>query len=90
MKNLITDEMIIDFNDAMRIRGSSVILVKQEDWSNSVEIRLPEDVYINHISIGLTDEFYELLESFLRHTWGIEKLSYNNTKTTFWSYGELG
>jgi len=88
MKNLITDEMIIEFNDAMRIQGSSIILVKQEDWSNSIDIKLPEDKFIRHLSIGLTDEFYELLKAFFRHTWGIKELSFNNTGTTFWSFGE--
>ena len=88
MKNLITNEMIIDFNDAMCIRGSAIILVKQEDWSNSIDIKLPEDIYVRCINIGLTDEFYDLLKSFFRHTYGICELSFNNTGTTFWSFGE--
>jgi len=88
MKNLITDEMIIDFNDAMRIHGSSIILVRPEDRPNCIDIQLPEDVYVRHINIGLTDEFYGLLKAFFRHTWGVKELSFNNTGTTFWSYGE--
>lgn len=88
MKNLITDEMIIDFNDAMRIQGSSIILVKPEDRPNCIDIKLPEDRYVRHVSIGLTNEFYELLKAFFRHTRGVKELSFNNTGTTFWSFGE--
>jgi len=89
MKNLITNEMVIDFNDAMRIRGSSVILVKSEDRPNCVDIQLPDDIYIRHINIGLTDEFYDLLKAFFGHPrYGVKELSFNNTGTTFWSFGE--
>ena len=41
-----------------------------------------EDVFIESFTINLSDKFYDLLENYLKEK-GINKITYNNTKSCF-------
>jgi len=88
IKNLITDEMIQEFNGIL-IKESSILRLQKSKYTNgSYDIVLREDSYIQYnIAGGLTDKFYDKLNSFFRQK-GVWELNYNNTATCFWCFRE--
>jgi len=88
IKNLITDEMIQEFNEILIKEGSILRLEKGKGTIGSVDIVLQDDQYIKHNSIGgLTNKFYDKLNYFFRQK-GVWELNYNNTATCFWCFRE--
>jgi len=88
IKSLITDEMIQEFNEMLIKENSILRLEKGKGTMGSVDIILQNDQYISHNSIGgLTNKFYDKLNSFFRQK-GAWELNYNNTATCFWCFRE--
>ncbi len=79
----ITNEMVDNFNNL--ITDCSFKLKFNDEFSNpTCEIVPKNNKYINSSIINLTNEFYQILENFFITFYNI-KLSYNNTKSHFWS-----
>jgi len=88
VKNLITNEMIQEFNEILIKEGSILRLDRSKGVMGSVNIVFQNDQYIKYnIAGGLTDKFYEKLNNFFRQK-GVWELNYNNTATVFWCFKE--
>lgn len=83
MENLITDEMILEFNNILKNEGS-IIILKRNDDGRTVQFII-NDKNIESFIINLNDSFYEKLEKFFREK-GITDLRYNNSGSCFWKY----
>lgn len=81
----ITEEMVKEFNQALKTMNYSFRLALRNgiNGNNNCDIIIANDMFIQSCILNMTDDFYEILESFFSK-YGIE-LSYNNTGTTFWS-----
>jgi len=84
-KSLITKEHIDELNDILSKKGSNIKLVMSKIISDVVHIQMKDDIYVDHITLGLKDCFYSMLKTFFKSK-GIEKISFNNNRTTFWKY----
>ncbi|OME55444.1 hypothetical protein BSK59_13280 [Paenibacillus odorifer] len=84
IKSLITEEMVEKFNEILKLEESPLVLDKTRSGTYEITIK---DKYLKYITIALTEDFYKKLESFFLRGYGIEKLSYNNTGSTFWAFG---
>lgn len=78
--------MIDHFNEKMKEAGSIIRLRFSPHVQGTVDIVLKQDDFIKSFIINPDDKFYEVLEKFFEEKYGIRKLSYNNTKTSFWGY----
>lgn len=78
--------MIYQFNEMLQERESALRLTKSDQSRDVYYIQLKEDEFISkNALIQPNDEFYEMFENYFR-SYGIEKISYNNTRTAFWAY----
>lgn len=83
----ITEEMVIEFNQKLKDSECSFKLDHEKigETGNYKCIIVPANtLYIKDASIGLTKEFYEMMENFFKSK-GVNELSYNNTGSIFWS-----
>lgn len=79
----ITNEMVDNFNNL--ITECSFKLKFNDEFSNpTCEIVPKNNKYIDSSIINLNNEFYQILENFFKSFYSIE-LSYNNTRSSFWS-----
>ena len=81
----ITEEMVEEFNQSLETMNCSFRLALRGgiNGNNNCDIIIANDMFIQSCILNLTDKFYETLENFFAK-YGI-KLSYNNTRSTFWS-----
>lgn len=89
-KEIITQEMINEFNQGLANSGAIFRLFLQE--TNVVEIYPANYTWLYGNSgdgkciINLSDEFYSYLETFFKTKDKDIVLHYNNTRSTFWAY----
>lgn len=86
----ITLKMVHEFNSILSSDGAVFRIELQDGTSgNPIATIVPaNDKYIDSYIINPTDEFYSLLDDFFKEK-EIE-LTYNNTKSTFWSESGWG
>lgn len=83
----ITENMVNEFNQSLNDMGCIFRLKAQPTTfgdNTSCDIVPASVKFIKSSIINPTDEFFEVLENYFAKQ-GIEKLTYNNTGTTFWS-----
>lgn len=83
----ITKEMVIEFNQKLEDLGCSFKLSHEKiGQTENYECKIvpASDLYIKDANIGLTKEFYEMMEKFFKSK-GVNELSYNNTWSAFFS-----
>lgn len=86
MKNIITKDMINEFNSILKNldSGLKVDIYSPSDEKNLIcTINPANNKYIKSAIFNLTDEFYLMLEQFFNDR-GIE-INYNNTGSIFWA-----
>jgi hypothetical protein len=83
MKTNITQEMLNEFNDAMKVNGSIIRLKFSKSMSHVVDIVPNSMCFIDSFIINPDKQFYKMMEEYFKEK-GIEKLSYNNTGGCFW------
>lgn len=86
MKNIITKDMINEFNSILKNldSGLRVDIYSSSDEKNLIcTINPANNKYIKSAIFNFADEFYWMLEQFFNDR-GIE-INYNNTGSIFWA-----
>ncbi|WP_064199034.1 hypothetical protein [Brevibacillus brevis] len=85
MADLITKEMVNEFNGILEAEGS-IIRLHIEGERGTVDIGFMDDPYIKNFVLNPENKFYEKLKGFFTSK-GIYNLSFNNTGSCFWKIG---
>jgi hypothetical protein len=83
MKKGLTNEMIDQFNNILKEKGS---IIRLDSSRSSVDIKLIKDKYLEMEDqvINPNKEFYDDLQDFFYKKHGL-KLTFNNTWSCFWA-----
>ena len=84
MKTNITQEMLNEFNDAMKVNGSIIRLQFSKSMPHVVDIVPNSMCFIDSFIINPTDQFFRMTKDYFKEK-GVDKLNYNNTGSCFWS-----
>lgn len=74
-------EVVQALNEHM-ISKNSVVRFKKDGYSIDIVV---EDEYIKDHILNMQPSFYEEIEAFLRETFQVHSVTYNNTGSCFWN-----
>lgn len=80
LDNIITKEMIADFNSNYLFGKSSIRLYLVDEKYIQISV---DDIYLTNAPQRMTAAFYDLLENYFRDKHDIDKIAYDNCMTTF-------
>ncbi|GIN25506.1 hypothetical protein NSQ93_22385 [Bacillus sp. FSL W8-0445] len=78
------EELVDDLNKWIESKDSLVRFKFDRRTSLPAIDIIIKDKYIDNYFLNLSNEFYDVLEKYLKNNFGIEKVSFNNVGSCFW------